>query len=91
MPTKIQNVYQLVYLFCDDEAYEKSLFDLDTSDNVPEFKNPSENVPANVADEIPVSLDHKSHIVLVGDYSQTYRSQSDHHRLSMFPMINDHP
>ena len=44
MPCKNENVYQIVYLLCDNESFEKSLLDLDTTNHYPEFKDPSENV-----------------------------------------------
>ena len=84
MPSKVENVHQLVYLLCDNEDYEKSLFDLDTSDQIPLFKDPSENVSDGVAEMLPVSFDHKSKSVLVGNYGKTYRSQQDHQSLSFF-------
>ena len=55
-----------------NEDFEESLFELDTTDNSPEFKAPSESVYARNEDDIPVSLDPKSKAVLVGDYSKTY-------------------
>ena len=92
MPTKIENVHQLIYLFCDNEAYEKSLFDLDTSDQIPIFQAPSKNVSSDDGDMVPVYLDQKSKLVLVGDYGKTYRTQEDHHKLSLIPIVAiDHP
>ena len=67
-------MHQIIYLFCDNEDYEKWLFDLDTSDKIPIFQDPTENVSADDADMLPVSLNQKSKSVLVGDYGQTYRS-----------------
>ena len=90
MPTKVQNVHQLIYLFCDNEAYEKSLFDLDTSDQIPIFQDPSKNVSADDADMLPVSLDQKSKLVLVGDYGKRFRTQDDHQQLSLMPIIGTH-
>ena len=92
MPTKVNNVYQLIYLLCDNEEYERSLFDLDASDQLPVFQDSSENVSADDANMLPVSLDQKSKSVLVGYYGQIFRSQEDHQILTMFPIVvMDHP
>ena len=92
MPTKVENVYHLIYLLCDNEDYEKSLFDLDTSDQLPVFQDSSENVSADDANMLPVSLDQKSKLVLVGDYGKTFRTQEDHQQLSLMPIVAmDHP
>ena len=52
---------------------------------LPECK-PSGNI-SDVENEIPVSLHHDSQLVLVGDYSATYRSRDDN-RLSSFPIVD---
>ena len=92
MPTKIENVYHLIYLLCDNEDYERSLFDLDTSDQLPMFQDSSENVSADDANMLPVSLDQKSKLVLVGYYGKTFRTQEDHQQLSLMPIVGmDHP
>ena len=57
MPTKIENLYHLIYLLCDNEEYERSLFYLETSDQIPMFQDPSENLSADDANMLPVSLD----------------------------------
>ena len=59
-------MYHLIYLLCDNEAFEKSLFDLDTIDNSPEFKKTSKIVSTRNEDDIPVFLDNKTKLVLVG-------------------------
>ena len=92
MPTKVNKVYHLIYLLCDNEEYEKSLFDLDASDQLPVFQDSSENVSADDANMLPVSLDQKSKLVLVGDYGKTFRTQDDHQQLSLMPIVGtDHP
>ena len=65
----------LIYLLCDDKNHEKSLFDLSNNEALPECE-PSVNI-SNVENEIPVSLHNKSQLVLIGDYSATYRSRAD--------------
>ena len=92
MPTKVNNVYHLIYLLCDNEEYERSLFDLENSDQIPMFQYPSENVSADDAYMLPVSLDQKLKLVLVGDYGKTFRTQEDHQQLSLMPIVGmDHP
>ena len=40
---------------------------------------------------LPVSLDHKSKSVLVGNYGEKNRLQHDHQSLSFFSIVLDHP
>ena len=41
---------------------------------------------------LPVSLDQKSKLVLVGDYGKRFRTQDDHQQLSLIPIVEtDHP
>ena len=87
MPSKGENLYQLVYLIFDNEAFENSLFDLDTSDHSPEFNDPCENVSTRNENDITFSLDNNTKLVLVGNYSKVYRAV-DSFTLDMIPMFN---
>ena len=75
----------LIYLLCDDKNHERSLFDLNNNEALPVYK-PSGSI-YDVENEIPVSLHHDSQLVLVRDYSATYRSPQDN-RLSSFPIVD---
>ena len=76
----------LIYLLCDDKNHERSLFDLKMNEALPVFK-PSGSI-SNVENEIPVSFHHDSQLVLVGDYSATYRSRDDNSILSSLPIVD---
>ena len=75
-----------MYLLCEDESYGKILFDINNSYHLTYFKERSTNVSTGVEDEIPVSLNNKSLLVIFEDYRRTYRTYY-HQKFNMFPIL----